>query len=84
MDDNNFKRLIKMEEERLETPPNASRNIQHTAHFLGFIGHMVEMFMPRVVDVFISMNGGEKDTKTQKREIYTPDRNNGSFPRNTP
>lgn len=76
MDENNFKRLSKIEEGRCDVPTKIEHNLQHSVNFFGLVGNLIEVFLPSVFDVFVAMNGGEKgSTENTKAGKYSPDRN---------
>ena len=86
MSENNIKKIVALEEERFSIPPRVERNIHHTTSFLGFVGQVVEIFMPRLFDVFISMNGGDREeiSKTKGKSGSSPDQGGSPFPSEKP
>ncbi len=79
MDVNNFKKLMQEEEIRYGAPPERiGHNLKHTIGFIGFISHVFEVFVPRVVDVFIAMTGG--DEKHHRSDSQTRDNGHNSQP----
>lgn len=73
---NNFKRLIEEEEARYEIPPpEISRNVEQTTGIFSFAADIIEVFLPKVLDVFVAMSGGEEKEKEQKAaRRFTPDK----------
>ena len=65
---NNFKRL---EDDQLrrnpQAPPNVEERIGSSMNFIRMVSNVLELYIPRVFEVFVSMTGGgsrsdEKDT----------------------
>ena len=58
---NNFKELEK--EQLTQYPhsaPEIENNVKGSMRFFQFMGDIVELYLPRVFDLFISMVGGER------------------------
>lgn len=62
---NNFKKL--MEEDEETHYPNLSSqvqtNVENTLGIFRYFGQIVEVFLPKVVDTFIAMSGGDSDAE---------------------
>jgi hypothetical protein len=72
MRSNNFKRLMEEEEARYEAPPpKVTRNVEQTTGIFSFAANIIEIFLPKVVDVFVAMSGGKEEETPPKR--FTPD-----------
>lgn len=57
---NNFKELEKMEIAQAKYKDQyVKSNINSSVNTFKFVGNMVEHFVPRVVDLFIHMTGGD-------------------------
>ena len=80
---NNFKRYMEEEETRIgEAPNKIGANIQSTTSFFAFAGNLIEVFLPKVLEVLVVMTGGNpKEADKPKRR--TPD-NGYTGPRNHP
>ena len=62
---NNFKRLMEMEEERTPAPPpQIKESVSGTMGVFKFVGQIVEMYLPKVVDMLVSMMGGNPGNPT--------------------
>lgn len=57
---NNFQRLMEQEEERSPQPPNIQHNVENTLGIFRFIGQIVEVYLPKVADMFVTMAGGNE------------------------
>ncbi len=44
-------------------PPKIRSNIQSTIGVFSFIGQLIEVYLPKVFDIFISMSGGRMDNE---------------------
>lgn len=59
---NNFE---KIEEDLIakhgEPPTKVKHNIDESFSFVRMIGNIIELFMPKVLDIFVNLAGGEKD-----------------------
>lgn len=55
---NNFKKLMEEEEISFIPPALVKEKVASNISFLEFFGKTVELFIPRVVDLFIAMTGG--------------------------
>jgi hypothetical protein len=43
--------------------PKLEKQVKHNTGFIALISDIFEMFLPRVIDVFISMSGSDVDEK---------------------
>lgn len=78
---NNFKRLEEnFLEEHPEAPLAVKKEVSGTVGLIGMIGRVIEMYFPKVFDVFIVMNGGE--APSQRPEEAGIRTSNGA-PKNT-
>jgi len=69
---NNFKQLGKEEEERFaEAPPGTELGIMGNIRMFGFVSDVIELYLPKIFEVFITLIGGgsEPQTKTQENNI---------------
>lgn len=67
---NNFKKLME-EEEILFTPPAiVEKKIVSNISFLEFFGRTIELFVPKILELFIAMTGG---TLEQLKAVELPD-----------
>lgn len=61
---NNFKELEKLLSENKEfTFEKVKNNIVSSRNLFGFIGDIIELFIPRIIDVFVGMAGGESESE---------------------
>lgn len=71
---NNFKKL--MEEDEEAHYPNLSSqiqtNVENTLGIFRFFGQIVEVFLPKVVDTFIAMSGGDPTEKEEQSDRNPP------------
>ena len=66
---NNFKRLEEEEEKRYPgAPPEIESNIQSEIGIFKMIGQIVDMYLPKVVEVFVMITGGNVDRMGQQEE----------------
>ena len=60
--ENNFE---KIEEDLIsqfgEPPKSVKRNIDESFSIFRMIGNIIELFMPKVIEVFVNLAGGDKD-----------------------
>ena len=84
MSDNNFKKIESDVQERNGSPsPRIENGIAHTTGFFTFAGNIIEIFLPRFVEMLVAMTGGSTDKKYSK-ESRTPDRGGKQGPHTTP
>lgn len=84
MNDNNFKRLMEEEETRIGSAPDRlSAKVTHTTGFFAFAGNLIEVFLPKILDVFVAMTGGTPNDEEKPKRRRTPDNGYGG-PRNSP
>ncbi len=66
---NNFKEL---EEEQLglypHSPSEVENNVKGSMRLFSFVGDIVELYLPRVFDMFISLVGGERAPQQNSEE----------------
>lgn len=69
---NNFQRLANEEERRTPPPPpEIKSNLGGTIKIYRFIGQIVELYLPRVVDLFVLLGSGDnKPSKTRNDPGY--------------
>jgi len=75
-----------MEEEETrigEAPSKIGANVQSTTNFFSFAGSLIEVFLPKVLEVFVAMTGGNLDQDEKPKQRRTPD-NGYTGPRNSP
>lgn len=67
---NNFKKL---EEEQLRqtpsAPPEIESNVKGTVRVFQFMGDIVELYLPKVFDMFVTIMGGEKKNEEEVKNI---------------
>ena len=85
MSDNNFKKVETDIQERHGAPSRHIENgIAHTTGFFTFAGNILEIFLPKVVELFVAMSGGSPDNKKYSNKTRTPDRGGNQGPRMAP
>lgn len=58
---NNFKELEKQQlEEYPHSPPEIENNVKGSMRLFRFMGDIVELYLPRVFDLLLSLSGGER------------------------
>ena len=69
---NNFKELEKMEIAQAKyKDQNIKSNINSSVNTFKFVGNIVEHFVPKVIDLFVNMTGGDT-TKLKNRKPKYP------------
>jgi hypothetical protein len=72
---NSFKELEELEMQNVSMPSDAIKNgITSDIGILKFISTIVEMYFPKLADLFIGLSGGESTDKNKKPNRY-PDLN---------
>ncbi len=72
---NSFKELEELEMQNVSMPSDAIKNgITSDIGILKFISTIVEMYFPKLADLFIGLSGGEATDKNKKPNRY-PDLN---------
>jgi len=75
---------MEQEESRIgEAPNKISDNLQSTTNFFAFAGNLIEVFLPKVLEVFVVMTGGTPREADNHKKRRTPD-NGFNGPRNSP
>lgn len=70
MKGNNFKQLLEEEEQNMTPPPpEIEDKLAHNISFLDFFGKTVELYLPKIFEIFIVMLGG---TVKEIKEADTP------------
>lgn len=60
MSKNSFKELAKEDQKRFdEKDKQIKENINHTIGFFHFIGDMIELFVPKVMQIFLGISGAK-------------------------
>ena len=67
---NNFKKLMEEEEMSFAAPALVERKVVSNISFLEFFGRTIELFVPKIVELFIAMTGG---TLEQLKGVELPD-----------
>lgn len=81
---NNFKRYMEEEETRIgEAPNKIGASVESTTNFFAFAGNLIEVFLPKVLEVFVAMTGGNPHGNDKSNKRRTPD-NGYTGPRNSP
>ena len=65
---NSFKQLQEEEERQHPPPPEIEENIMGNMRFLKFFGEMIELFIPRMIEMFAAMLGG-RTSSLGKEEV---------------
>jgi len=72
---NSFKELEELEMQNVSMPSDAIKNgISSDIGIIRFVSTIVEMYFPKLADLFVGLAGGESDAKTKKPNRY-PDLN---------
>ena len=72
---NNFKELEELEMQNISMPSDAIKSgISSDIGILRFVSSIVEMYFPKLADLFVGLAGGESDSKNRKPNRY-PDLN---------
>ena len=67
---NNFKKLMEEAETSFCAPALVEKKIVSNISFLEFFGRTIELFVPRIVELFVAMTGG---TINQLKSVELPD-----------
>ncbi len=67
---NNFKKLIEEEEAYLMPPPEVARKVDSQISFFDFFGKIIELFIPKILELMVVMTGG---AAAQLTEAEVPD-----------
>ncbi len=69
---NNFKRLQEEDEARYDESQErrVKSGVMGTLSFLRFVGQLVDIYVPRVVDLFIASSGGNVGTNPHKHHHH--------------
>ena len=67
---NNFKKLMEEEEMSFAAPALVERKVVSNISFLEFFGRTIELFVPKIVELFVAMTGG---TLEQLKGVELPD-----------
>jgi hypothetical protein len=74
MEFNNFKKLMEEEEIRFgENLPRFERKFERSNGFINLVSRVMEVYLPKVVDVFVAMSGGKEEPKNSPPKRFTPD-----------
>ncbi len=74
---NNFQRLMNEEERRTPPPPpEIKSNLGGTIKIYRFIGQIVELYLPRVVDLFVLLGSGDKSPSKRRKDPGSGTRTN--------
>ena len=72
------------EEDRIGDAPMGLRNkVNATTGLFTFAGNLIEVFLPKILDVFVAMTGGTPTDDEKPKRRRTPD-NGYEGPRNSP
>jgi len=74
MEDNNFKRLYEDEENAYEVKHHQKirANVLGTLGLFRLVGDLVDVFLPRVMDIFVMASGGRDDGPGPVRSRKAP------------
>lgn len=67
---NNFKKLMEEDEMSFTPPALVEKKVVSNISFLEFFGRTIELFVPRIVELFVAMTGG---TLEQLKAVELPD-----------
>jgi|GEM_PF-1295008 len=73
---NNFKRLQEGEERLHPPPPEIEDNLFSNLHILKLLGETVELYVPRVGELFISLLGGSIKSSSRQEFSASQDSSN--------
>ena len=63
---NNFKRLEEEEHRRL--PGDTQRSVRNRIGNMRTVGQVFELYMTKILDLFVMMTGGDVDDRSNKRK----------------
>ncbi len=70
---NNFKRLEEEEFNNMPEPPaEIQNNIVGQVNIFRFIGDIIDLYLPKVVDLFVQMSGGDSPSATRSPDQDGP------------
>lgn len=81
---NNFKELERQNEEQFRKGESANKihkNVSHSMRFFQFFGNIFELYLPRVLGVFVNMSGGAPNMENSAERSSDTDR--PKYPNNT-
>lgn len=84
---NNFKRLQEEESSRVPDLSDTQRSVRNQVTGMRTIGDVVELYLTKVLDVFVVMTGGTIEKKSSKRRPADqgyPTKSNRDAPTNGP
>lgn len=55
---NNFKELMEEEDRYAVPPPGVEKKVESELAFLSFFGKIIELFVPKILELFVIMAGG--------------------------
>lgn len=62
---NSFQKLAQEEEEQYpQAPPETERGVMGNVRALGFVSNVIELYLPKIFEMFISLFGGSEETQT--------------------
>lgn len=67
---NNFKKLQEEQNNQFPSspPPDVEKNVKGSVRLFQFMGDIVELYLPKVFEIFISLVGGEKNEEQDALE----------------
>ncbi len=82
MPTNNFKKLMEEEQEQSpQVPPSIEREVMGSARTIRLMSDMVELYLPRLFNIFVAMLGGNRDSDhANKRNRPSARGNNAEQP----
>jgi len=66
---NNFKRLQEEEINRMPDQSDSQRSVRNRVEGMRTIGQVVELYLTKILDVFVVMAGGNVDQKKSRRSV---------------
>ena len=66
---NSFQKLAQEEEEQYpQAPPETERGVMGNVRALGFVSNVIELYLPKIFEMFISLFGGSEEIQTSAKE----------------
>lgn len=73
---NSFKQLGKEEEERFpHPPPGTESGVMGNVRVFNFMSNVLELYLPKVFEMFISLVGGVNEAESDSNEENSPSGN---------
>ena len=73
MNRNNFQELDKITQDTFGEPPKEIRNnIHKNVRFFHLFGDLIDLFFPKVINIFTSILGGSTDRRSEYKDFAKP------------